>query len=106
VVFKQLVFPRVVRPKAKKRKADERTRTADLLITSELLKSRESDLRCFSLLLVSQHSIRCGPLEADLLRAVGQEGAELKFRWFVYFGTYISTKVSLQVDGGLWSAIP
>jgi hypothetical protein len=72
VVFKQLVFPRVVRPKAKKRKADERTRTADLLITSELLKSRESDLRCFSLLLVSQHSICRHPLEVHLLHAVRQ----------------------------------
>jgi hypothetical protein len=53
-------------------RADERTRTADLLITSELLKSRESNLRCFSLLLASQHSIRRHLLETHLLRAVGQ----------------------------------
>jgi hypothetical protein len=55
---------------AGKKRADERTRTADLLITSELLKSRESNPRCFSLLLVSEHSIRRYPLEAHLLRAV------------------------------------
>lgn len=33
-------------------RADERTRIADLLITIELLKSRESDPRCFYLLSV------------------------------------------------------
>ncbi len=45
---------------------------AGLLITSELLKSRESDPRCFSLLLVSQHSIRRKPLEVHLWRTVGR----------------------------------
>jgi len=58
------------------KRADERTRTADLLITSALLKSRESEQRCFFLLLVSQHSIRRNPLEAHLSRAFGQQGAE------------------------------
>ena len=62
--------------KSKKQKANERTRTTDLLITSELLKSRESELRCFSLLLVSQHPIRRNPLKAHLLHAIAQQGLE------------------------------
>jgi len=53
-----------------KKRADERTRTADLLMTSELLKSQEGNPRYFYLLLVSQHSIR-HPLEAHLSRTVG-----------------------------------
>jgi hypothetical protein len=53
-----------------------RTRTAGLLIASELLKSRESDSRCFSLLLVSQHSIHRNPLEAYLWHTVGQQSLE------------------------------
>jgi hypothetical protein len=56
---------------ANERKRRERTRTADLLITSELLKSRESDPRCFSLLF-SQYSIRRNALEAQLSRVVSQ----------------------------------
>jgi hypothetical protein len=63
-----------------KRRTDERTRTADLLITSELLKSLESEPGCPSLLLVLQHSIRRLPLEAHLSHAVGQQGAEAKLR--------------------------
>jgi hypothetical protein len=63
-----------------KQRADERTRTADLLITSELLKSRESNAGCFSLPLTSQHSIRRHLLETHILRAIGQQGAELKLK--------------------------
>jgi hypothetical protein len=58
------------------RRIGKRTRTAGLLIASELLKSRESDSRCFSLLLVSQHSIHRNPLEAYLWHTVGQQSLE------------------------------
>jgi hypothetical protein len=68
--LKLLTFHLQMGTKKESRRAD--SNRSDLLITSELLKSRESEPGCFSLLLVSQHSIHCHPLETYILRAVGQ----------------------------------
>jgi hypothetical protein len=66
-------FPEFIRdgyylnPALRSKRADS---TTDLLITSELLNSPESNARCLSLLLASQHSIRRHSLKAHILRAV------------------------------------